>query len=645
MKNYLQKQSPIFLLCTFLLLLFLGLHCASIAVTASFDHDEHQFITSGALLLREGLLPYLDYPYFQLPNLSFIYAFAFLFSDHLLLTARFVSAISFFTLLAFIYFQTIDVLKKENLWLKILTGVAALGFLIPNTVVLYTAGKSWNHSLPLLLTFVAYVIFIKSWKNDQFKKQLFWSGFWLSLAIGTRISFASLVFPFFFGIFFFTHLNWVQKRVAIFSFSIGGIIGMLPSILLFLATPQAFLFDVLNYHLEVDTQYFLASDGGLDLKERWNFFYRNITIGRNWHLTRAAIIFFTAAVLINIKQKKKLHFVFVFTALLIPFSILSSFSKTVIFYQYFFAPLPFIIMMMVFAITSLPQRFQKIGIGLFCLLSSLTLLKKDTSFWKIPALFETEKWVPLKIHQEGAKIAEMCDDGQVLTLAPILPLEGKKQIYPSFATGPFAWRTSSFVSLEDRKRSKIISVTELESYLEKSPPIGILTGYEWKKEDEFICYARKNGYDEHQFKTEKSLFYKAKNTERAIIIEKDFENDTTVFYLKNKFSPNLESSFLEIKEKPPFKIFSSIQVFSETTPQTDSLCLVLEIRDGKNEVISWKGRRVMECEWENENWNSLEIGYTCRDSIFQNYSARTYLWNIAQQEIWLKDFKIEVAKL
>src|SRR5262245_7882080 len=55
------------------------------------DHDEHQFVASGALLARQRAIPYRDYPYFHMPYLVFIYGMIYKLSDHLLLAARLVS--------------------------------------------------------------------------------------------------------------------------------------------------------------------------------------------------------------------------------------------------------------------------------------------------------------------------------------------------------------------------------------------------------------------------------------------------------------------------------------------------------------------------------------------------------------------------
>jgi hypothetical protein len=44
---------------------------AGTALPRELDHDEHQFVASGVLLTRSGLLPYIDYPTFTYPIWSF----------------------------------------------------------------------------------------------------------------------------------------------------------------------------------------------------------------------------------------------------------------------------------------------------------------------------------------------------------------------------------------------------------------------------------------------------------------------------------------------------------------------------------------------------------------------------------------------
>ena len=49
------------------------------AMVKGFEHDENQFVASAYLFSTDWLLPYVDYPYFHMPNLIFIYAVLFKF--------------------------------------------------------------------------------------------------------------------------------------------------------------------------------------------------------------------------------------------------------------------------------------------------------------------------------------------------------------------------------------------------------------------------------------------------------------------------------------------------------------------------------------------------------------------------------------
>src|SRR5204862_6698159 len=78
-----QKILLVSAITLFFLLLLLGLFAR--AMNRDLDRDEGQFIAAGALLARHGYLPYVDYPYFHVPNLAFAFAALFAQCDHLLL--------------------------------------------------------------------------------------------------------------------------------------------------------------------------------------------------------------------------------------------------------------------------------------------------------------------------------------------------------------------------------------------------------------------------------------------------------------------------------------------------------------------------------------------------------------------------------
>jgi hypothetical protein len=38
------------------------------------NHDEHMYVAAGVMIGQDGLMPYRDFTYFQMPNLALVYA-------------------------------------------------------------------------------------------------------------------------------------------------------------------------------------------------------------------------------------------------------------------------------------------------------------------------------------------------------------------------------------------------------------------------------------------------------------------------------------------------------------------------------------------------------------------------------------------
>jgi hypothetical protein len=93
-----------------------------------------------------------------------------------------------------------------------------------------------------------------------------------------------------------------------------------------------------------------------------------------------------------------------------------------------------------------------------------------------------------------AEVRPSIPNGRILTLAPFYPLEAKLAIYPSFSTGPIAWRIAPFIEPAKAARLHILSPATLAAALEAKPPAGILVGVEKTGEDLLIGYAKAHGY-------------------------------------------------------------------------------------------------------------------------------------------------------
>ncbi len=121
------------------------------------NHDEHQFVASGALIARDGLLPYRDFPYFHVPTLSFLYALLFQATDYLLLAARAFSILCSWLTLVLIFAAALAWLRHLPAWWRVGIGVATAVLLMTTPSFLHASGRAWNHDFPILLTLLAAV--------------------------------------------------------------------------------------------------------------------------------------------------------------------------------------------------------------------------------------------------------------------------------------------------------------------------------------------------------------------------------------------------------------------------------------------------------------------------------------------------------
>src|SRR4029077_15710811 len=137
-----------------------------------------------ALLAREGLLPYRDYPFFHTPNLSFVYALLFRCTDYLLLSARLLSVLCAFLGLILISSRMWRSLSGHSETFRtFITGSAAI-LLFSNPVFRYSCWRAWNHSLATLFATIAVLCLWCALNNRKSGRWYFAAGLLLSLAIG-----------------------------------------------------------------------------------------------------------------------------------------------------------------------------------------------------------------------------------------------------------------------------------------------------------------------------------------------------------------------------------------------------------------------------------------------------------------------------
>jgi 4-amino-4-deoxy-L-arabinose transferase-like glycosyltransferase len=482
--------SAVFLCVVFLLLLSMTMH-------KDLNHDEHQFVAAGQLLATRSLLPYRDYPYFHMPNLVFVYAAIFRFTDHLLLGARLFSFACASLSMMLIFCTALAVLRGHHWTLRFLVGAGVVLVLLSNPLFTYTSGRTWNHDLPVLLTLAAFIVHCQGARRQELDRWIFFSGALVGAAVGTRLSYGLALAPFAGVIFVGPGPATVRRRLRLLlSFSAGVLVALLPSLLIFVLAPQQFVFgnigyDALNTMYRQAEGYQVAMTAGGKLI----YFMQLLSSPGNWALFLPLACFALSNTLGRKQQRVPNSFEIIFILLLVPCLLVGSFAPTPSWPQYFYAPVPFLALAIVYALQALHDQHGKLKWGLaalapFVVISSLSGI---SHYRNVGNLLSPEEWRPTRVHQLGVAAADIIGEGPVLTLEPIYPLEGGAQIYEAFATGAFAWRTAPFLPEASRSQLGMISERELPGLLATRPPGGILVGREADLESSIVEYASEKG--------------------------------------------------------------------------------------------------------------------------------------------------------
>jgi hypothetical protein len=473
------------------------------AIRAGSNHDEHQFIASAELLADRGLLPYRDYPYFHLPNLVFVYGLLYSFTEYKLLAARLISALCITAAAGLLYLFSLDSFKNLSSRAGHWVGAGSVLLFVASPLIAFTGAFAWNHNLAMLLALLAFLLHWQGPKRKRPGLWIFFAGLCLGLAIGTRLSFASALVPFAAVLYFYpgrrSSIGFV-KRLGIFG--AGLLISLIPVLLLFAAAPQQFIFGNFTY-ASLNTFYreeagFFGPPNPMTFTEKFYYFWDFVLPQPENLLSLVAVLFlgFTP-LLAEVWQHKGSLFEPVFLLLLAPFVAWGALLPTPAWYQYYAAPLPFAILAMVYGMAVLIRRHPPVRVWVLALFLQVVLiasLYQSGDYRRMTFLLHSEAWRPLMVHDLGIRVAELSAGEDVLTLAPIYPLEGGASIYPEFATGPFAWRTAGLVEPAERSAFSLVSDQNLERFLRDRPPRSILVGFEPALEGPFNDYALVHNY-------------------------------------------------------------------------------------------------------------------------------------------------------
>ena len=495
----------------------LALACAFVffrAMDRDLNHDEHQFLAPAALLSREGLLPYRDYPLFHLPNLVFLYGALDRVTGRLLLSAKLLSAACTAAIVALCFLTATRRARAARPLERWLFGCGALVLFLSDPLTVFSAcGKTWNHELPAFLTVAALLCHLAAARRDSLLCMAA-SGVAIGLAIGTRLTFAPLAVPF--ALFPLLQLLPMRRRLAhSATFTLATIAACAPSLWFLFTDREAFLFGNLEFpRLRLLDPENTRIRQTMTWWRKVRYFAKEIIVP-SWPLFLGYIVLGVRPGWAWLRRRGAGGQANALLLCVLPFVLLGCFAPSRYQYQHYFIFAPLLVLGVVFGATSDPganarRRIIAVSLAAVSLLSLLiTSLREEgaASFAWLGRIGRPAEWFPAKMRSLGLAIHQLAPTGKVLTLAPTWVLEGGGRIYPEFATGPFAWRSAEFAAPERRRGLKLVAPADLEAFLQNDPPAAILTGVEAEKlEKPLIAWAQAHGFRAEPLSKKRTLW-------------------------------------------------------------------------------------------------------------------------------------------
>jgi hypothetical protein len=463
-----------------LFLIFVLLLVFTLAMTKRLDHDEHQFVASAALLARQGLLPYRDYPYFHVPYLVYVYAAAFRCSDHLLLWARIISAVCGFGVLCAIFFAARNRMRVQGEAAAFWIAVFATGALIGNPVFIFTTGRAWNHDVPTLLALLAFFAVVRGVVRDRIGHTVI-AGLLMGLATGTRLTFLLPAIALAAGPALGSGLRIRRRVFHLGGYLLGAVAALAPLGVIALKAPLPFYFDNLSYPT-LNTAFRLASGYSKSMlpAQKMLFILRDVLVQPGTFPLVAIVImlwFLRRRVLRQRGSRTGLQNDLLI--LLFLSSLVAGCAPTPLFTPYFFAPIVFLVLWCVYAVAevwedpALIRGLKPVAIAGLSLIGVLAI----PYYARVVNIWEVGKWVPMRVHRTGIEIAHaLPPHSRVMSVSPLFAMEGGARIFPSFATGPFALRVAPEVPEAIELKCRMLDLDDLKQVFWSDPTAVVVTG-------------------------------------------------------------------------------------------------------------------------------------------------------------------------
>ncbi|MHA3772063.1 hypothetical protein ACXR0O_11050 [Verrucomicrobiota bacterium sgz303538] len=506
--RWLELLTPVLLVAVVAWLLFAR------GMQRDLNHDEHQFLAPGALLAREGLLPYRDYPLFHLPNLVFAYGAMDRLMGCSIASAKLLSIVASTGLIALL---TWLIWRERELSVSsrvLLAGSVAI-LLLYDPVFLFTAGKTWNHEVPTALIVAAIVV-----QGVMFSRpSLLWAGVagvLGGLSAGSRLTFGPMLIPLFIVAWLVPGSRALRVRHGL-AWSLGAFLGLLPSLWLLCLSPEGFLFGNFEFpRLRVSDATNFRVQKTIRLSAKFRYFLKEV-MRPSWPLF---LLFLGIGVRpawtwLRTRQGSAISGL---VLLVFPFALFGCFAPTRYQYQHFFGVIGLVALGVTAALPSALRRYGRRNVLRGAVIATVAGVCAGYFTDRVKDRYTLinepmNSWFAWDLHKQVAEFRSYVPSGRILTLAPVLPLEAGLAVYPQFAAGPFGWKSAHLVRPDRRSSLHLVAPADLEQMLASNPPAGILTGVEDEElEKPIIAYAKAHGYQPVQLQRRRVIWIPATKT-------------------------------------------------------------------------------------------------------------------------------------
>jgi hypothetical protein len=474
-------QRPLLVALWVIVLVALAMVLLGNGMTKATGRDEQMYCTAG-VLVSQGMVPYRDFAYAsQLPCHPLLYAAAFRITGttHYLLAGRLVSVACdlLVLILIVIIYRGIIPGSYACLWL----GLAAAVLVAFNPLVSYASGYAWNHDVVVLLVMFSLWLLVSigpsrpvyAWRAAAI-------GLCLSLAAGMRVT-TILVIPL-----FMAALAWRAKDLAILTrgwllpFAAGSLAAAIWPVWVFLLAPEAFWCDLVV----------IPAIYGRWLHEI-GMAYDRLGLTRDCLTTPGYLaIFVLLAGLVILAGRRRagertVHpaSLMVSAGLAAVFSLIAFIPPT-LWPQYWAIPVPFLVVTLAWPLSRLAQGGSGGRMAIAGLLVGLaviiTVAANPLALWGAPLATDPAAWEPLKVHHLASDIVAHAEGTRrrVLTLAPLLALEGGGTIYPELSCGSIIYRVADQLTAEQRRLVRVAGPSSIVDLARANPPDVVVVGAE-----------------------------------------------------------------------------------------------------------------------------------------------------------------------